>query len=114
MTNGGNIQNTNAFYHSGAYSDTFAEFEKLINQMVGPWIHENTSLYHTKLSGQHIHTVNGSVIASASDIVVTPTTIKSRLKYSPEIVESLLHQTLAPVRIELNISRESYLLDEGI
>jgi hypothetical protein len=48
------------------------------------------------------------------EIVVTLTTIRSRLVYVPNVIETLVTQTLRPARIDLNISREPYLLDEGI
>jgi hypothetical protein len=48
------------------------------------------------------------------EITITLTTIKSRLSNLKPVVESLHRQALLPASIQLNISQEPYLLDEGI
>ncbi len=48
------------------------------------------------------------------NIIVTLTTIRSRLNTLRYTLPSLLDQTIRPSKIVINISREGYLLDEGI
>lgn len=47
-------------------------------------------------------------------IVVSLTTIRSRLARLDDVLASLLNQSLAPDAILLNVSHEPFLLDEGI
>lgn len=114
MINGGNIARANALYRSGAYRDALALYEEIARQERGSWVQANINLCRKKLAAHPDHGGNGTVTTTTPEIVVTLTTIRSRLQYVPKVVESLLQQTLSPVRIELNISREPYLLDEGI
>jgi len=47
-------------------------------------------------------------------IMVTMTTIRSRLPLAGKVLESLHNQKLPPASVILNVSRTPYLLDEGI
>lgn len=47
-------------------------------------------------------------------IYISLTTIKNRVNYLPQVIESLLGQNLKADLIFLNVSKEAYLLDEGI
>lgn len=54
------------------------------------------------------------VSAPNPEIVVSLTTIRSRVERLRRVIRSLQNQTLGPNVIQLNISDEPYLLDEGI
>jgi len=111
----GRIATANALYRSGAYREALAIYEEIASRP--GWaklVRANILLCSKRLDG-HINK-NGKVVTAAEHpaITVTLTTIRSRLKYVPKVVESLLSQTLPPTYIDLNISAEPYLLDEGV
>jgi Methyltransferase domain len=54
------------------------------------------------------------VLQRSPALIVSMTTIKSRLKTLSAVLDSILNQSLAPARINLNISSDPYLKDEGI
>ncbi len=117
MTNNGSVARANALYRSGAYSEALVLYENIATiPGWAPLLRANIALCKKRL----VPSANGAIAtaptvpARSPEIVVTLTTIRSRLPYVPKVVESLLAQTLRPVRIDLNISQDPYLLDEGI
>lgn len=99
------FKEANALYRAGAYRDALDCYLE-VSERHG-WaalMHANINLCRKRL---------GFAI-DAPEIIVTLTTIHSRLPYVPQVVKSLINQTLQPVRIHLNISHEPYLLDAGI
>lgn len=114
MNTHGDIARANALYRSGAYREALVLYEEIARRENGAWVQANITLCRKKLEATSDHSGKSSVTISSPEVMVTLTTIRSRLQYLPKVVESLLQQTLRPMRIDLNISREPYLLDEGI
>jgi hypothetical protein len=117
MTKDDSVATANALYRSGAYSEALVLYEDIANRRGWePLVRANIALCKRRL----LQSAGGQIANTAlspsqpSEIAVTLTTIRSRLLHVPRVVESLLTQTLRPVRIDLNISRDPYLLDAGI
>jgi len=115
----GDIAKANALYRAGAFYEAL-ELYKGVALRPG-WttlVRANIELCRKRLQagteGQGGNNIQAALPVDSPEIVVTMTTIHSRLSYVPMVIESLLKQTLKPVRIDLNISRQPYLLDEGI
>lgn len=114
MSTHGNIARANSLYRSGAYREALALYEEIARHEKASWVHANITLCRKKIETSTDRSSKNLATASSPEIIVTLTTIRSRLHLVPKVLESLLLQTLRPTRIELNISREPYLLDEGI
>jgi hypothetical protein len=109
----------NALYRAGAFHDALELYEGIaLRPGWAALVHANVVLCRKRLragaEGQGVSNRQAAILADSPVIVVTITTIRSRLQYMPIVIESLLKQTLKPVRIDLNISQQPYLLDEGI
>jgi hypothetical protein len=97
LTNG--IANANALYRSGKYKQALLGYEQVA--LRPGWerlVQANIALCRKKLQFDSL--------AKFPEIVVTLTTIKSRVPYLTKVIASLLAQTLRPIRIDLNLSRE--------
>lgn len=110
-----NLQKANALYRSGAYREALDCYLEISARR--DWaglLQTNIDLCLKRLGLAPADVGNGTFNQETPEITVTLTTIHSRLPYVPQVVKSLTNQTLRPTRICLNISREPYLLDEGI
>ncbi|MGF6811229.1 hypothetical protein OKW30_006421 [Paraburkholderia sp. Clong3] len=114
-----NIAGANELYRAGDFSRALTLYESIARRP--GWaniVRANIELcrrrIHVHAEGQRGHVDRAAVLSDAPQIVVTMTTIRSRLLYLPRVIESLAKQTLRPVRIDLNISHQPYLLDEGV
>lgn len=109
------IAKANGLYRSGKYQEALSIYEQVaLRPGWARLVEGNISLARKHLATLPIGSVNCASTDSSPKIIVSLTTIRSRLQLVPRVVESLFQQTLRPIRIELNISREPYLLDEGI
>ncbi|ADH86501.1 hypothetical protein [Desulfurivibrio alkaliphilus] len=106
----GETAQANALYQAGAYSAALALYER-VAQRPG-W----DSLVHANmvLCRQRLQENPAKKEVEPPEIIVALTTTRSRLQGVPKVVDSLLEQTLKPFRIDLNISRQSDMSDEGI
>jgi len=112
MTQMSEIARANALYRAGDYGKALQLYEDIA--LRSEWNH----LLHTniQLCRKRLHDHQGRADTPPNDfpIVVTMTTIRSRLVYVPKVIESVINQTLKPIRVDINISKQPYLIDEGI
>lgn len=126
------IAEANRLYSAGRYSEALQVYERVSNTYprLAPVLEfslvrckqrltqgGSVPVANHSMAGKIDETREQLVEPSANEqeqITVTMTTIRSRLSLVPKVVESLHAQTLKPISIELNISSQPYLLDEGI
>lgn len=113
------VAKANALYRTGDYCEALKLYERLSKRP--GWtnlLQANIKLCRKKLqvisARQSVSNHRYANSEKSPAIVVTMTTIQSRLQYVSKVIESLSKQTLNPIRIDLNISRDPYLLDQGI
>lgn len=109
------LAKANTLYRTGEYRQALELYESLAGQGRS-WLQTNIELCQRRLALQADGHADLLLAQSNPEpaIVISLTTIHSRLHYLPEVIHSLLAQSLQPQRIELNLSHEPYLLDEGI
>lgn len=108
------IREANSLYRMGAYREALFIYNEIARKGQASWVKANIDLCKKRIENtprDRWITVSDNC---PRDIVVTLTTIRSRLKYLPRVMDSLSQQTMSPARIDLNISREPYLLDDGV
>lgn len=109
------VKEANVLFQSGSYQDALDYYIKISNDP--RWrdlLNINILLCKEQLGIDCKDEFERLSVISNPEIFITLTTIKSRLAYLTDIINSLLKQTLLPVRIDINISTDYYLLDEGI
>jgi hypothetical protein len=113
------IAEANASYRAGEFSKALALYEGVAERP--GWValvRANIELCRKRIRAHaervRIDDLQAAPPSTSPQIVVTMTTIRARLSYVPMVIESILKQSIKPVRIDLNISRRPYLLDEGI
>ena len=120
MTQIDRVTTANALYRANEYAKALKLYESIaLQEGWNNLLYANIKLCYKKLG------INNDLYrqtkldeykfsSSSPQIVVAMTTIRSRLAYIPKVIKSILEQTLKPVRIDINVSKQPYLIDEGI
>jgi GR25 family glycosyltransferase involved in LPS biosynthesis len=109
------IKKANSLFLEKNYHEAIAQYLEISSRPGwAPLVQANIAMCRRRLGEACENGLDSIFKQEQSNIVITLTTTRSRLNHLPKVIDSLLHQTLMPARIDINTSREPYLLDEGV